>query len=130
MTTNIQAPYATFNSAGRDIVHHHYPSTPEASSPSPQMPFNDTPIGLLSTHFTSRQRELALITTAFGRLRGNVPLRCVLYGDQGVGKSQLTYEWARSTFDQGDNAYILWISATTVEKLDQGYTRLLHLINH
>jgi hypothetical protein len=54
----------------------------------------------------------------------------VLFGDQGVGKSQLTYKWARFTFDRAENPYIFWISATTVEKLYQGFCKLLHLVNH
>ena len=57
-------------------------------------------------------------------------MRCVLYGNQGVGKSQLTYKWAKTTFDRGENRYVMWISATTVEKLYQGFCRLLHSVNH
>jgi hypothetical protein len=53
-----------------------------------------------------------------------------LFGNQGVGKSQLTYSWAKSTFAANENAYVMWISATTVEKLFQGFCRLLRFVNH
>jgi hypothetical protein len=53
-----------------------------------------------------------------------------LFGNQGVGKSQLTYAWANTTYLRGENSYILWISATTVEKLFQGFSRLLRSIDH
>jgi hypothetical protein len=47
-----------------------------------------------------------------------------------VGKSQLTYEWANTTYLREENSYILWISAATVEKLYQGFSRLLRFIDH
>jgi hypothetical protein len=34
------------------------------------------------------------------------------------------------TYLRGENSYILWISATTVEKLYQGFSRLLRFIDH
>jgi Cdc6-like AAA superfamily ATPase len=93
--------------------------------------FNDAPIDQLSIHFTGRKNELALIAKAFKkRRRRDIPLRCVLFGNQGVGKSQLTYEWSNSTYIRKENSYILWISATTVEKLYQGFSRLLRFIDH
>jgi hypothetical protein len=136
-THNINAPSGAFNTIGGNQynITHVHSTTPSSSSSASglsahQTPFNDAPIGLLSVHFTGRNRELVLIAQAFERLRRNIPLRCILFGNQGVGKSQLTYEWARSTFDQGQNSYVLWISATTVEKLCQGLCRLLDLVNH
>jgi hypothetical protein len=72
---------------------------------------------------------LALIAKAFERRR-DMPLRCALFGNQGVGKSQLTYAWAKSTFARKENEYIMWISATTVEKLFQGFCRLLRFVHH
>ena len=96
----------------------------------PQHPFIDAPIHFLSARFTGRNDELAVIERALHRSGRNVPMRCVLYGNQGVGKSQLTYKWAKSTYDRGENRYVMWISATTVEKLYQGFCRLLHTVNH
>ena len=139
MSTHItSALSSTFNTVGANQYNSYnvsnvYTSAQLASSStqrSPQLPFNDAPIDLLSINFTGRKKELVLIARALERSRCNVPLRCVLFGNQGVGKSQLTYEWARSTFARGENAYIMWISATTVEKLYQGFCRLLHFVNH
>jgi hypothetical protein len=71
---------------------------------------------------------LALIAKAFKRRR-DIPLRRALHGNQGVGKSQLACFWASSTFASKENAYIMWISTTTVEKLFQGFCRLLRFVN-
>jgi hypothetical protein len=137
-TTNniVVATSSTINCATGDqyITNlHPGPPTPLASASSAsvpnQSPFNDAPIDNLSTHFTGRKRELALIAKAFERRR-DMPLRCALFGNQGVGKSQLTYAWAKSTFAGKENEYIMWISATTVEKLFQGFCRLLRFVHH
>jgi hypothetical protein len=134
---NINAP-STFN----NVAGHQYNITNIQSStgalagssrppPSHVAPFNDAPVDQLSVHFTGRKKELALIAEAFTKRRHrNIPPRCVLFGNQGVGKSQLTYAWANATYLREENSYILWISATTVEKLYQGYSRLLRFIEH
>jgi len=139
MPNILNAQSSTFNHVGNNqynITHgHFYPSVPtqfagvSIASPPGQAPFNDAPVDNLSIHFTGRKSELALIEKAFER-RCDVPLRCALFGNQGVGKSQLSYSWAKSTFSRKENAYIMWISATTVEKLFQGFSRLLRLVNH
>jgi hypothetical protein len=136
---NINAP-STFNNVGGhqfNVTHTHiHPSTGAVASsshaPSSHVaPFNDAPIDQLSVHFTGRKKELALIDEAFKKRRQrNIPSRCVLFGNQGVGKSQLTYEWANTTYLREENSYILWISAATVEKLYQGFSRLLRFIDH
>ena len=59
-----------------------------------------------------------------------MPFRCVLFGNQGVGKSHLTYAWANGTYFREENSYILWMSATTVEKLYRGLSGLLGFIDH
>jgi hypothetical protein len=61
-------------------------TTPSSPPSSNQAPFNDAPVDRLSVHFTGRKKELALIANAFQK-RHKVPLRCVLFGNQGVGKS-------------------------------------------
>ena len=135
-TQNIIAPSSNFNHVGGhqynvNITNVH-PPAPVASAcnaPSTGQSFNDAPIDNLSIRFTGRKRELALINAAFKKRR-NIPLRCALFGNQGVGKSQLTYSWAKSTFAANENTYIMWISATTVEKLFQGFCRLLRFVNH
>src|SRR5215472_6945553 len=139
MTTHLQAIDSTINNIGghqcnQNTIHIGSSGPVTSSSPGLLLPpasaFNDAPVDLLSVHFTGRRRELELISEAFARPRGDTPLRCVLFGDQGVGKSQLTFKWAQSTFARRDNKYVVWMSATTVEKLDQGFSKILHLINH
>jgi hypothetical protein len=132
---NIDIIHSTVNIVGRNQTtnncHNHDQANTSASS---LQPFNDAPIDLLSVHFTGRENQLDLISNAFKRrLVGDdsdIPRRCALYVNQGVGKSQLMYRWAKWTFDRGRNSYVFWISATTVEKLDQGFSKLLHLVQH
>ena len=136
---NISAPSGTVNIVGGhqyNITNNIQQSTgtlaSSTSAPSSHIPpFNDAPVDQLSVHFTGRKKELALIADAFQKRRHqDIPPRCVLFGNQGVGKSQLTYAWANSTYIRKENSYILWISATTVEKLYQGFSRLLRFIDH
>jgi GTPase SAR1 family protein len=83
----------------------------------------------VSHHFIEWENELDLIAKVFQkRRRQNIPTRCVLFGSPGVGKSQLAYEWANSTYRQNQNSYILCISAMTVEEIQQGFSRLPHSI--
>src|ERR1700730_14128918 len=114
-SSHINAPSSTFNNVGGDQynITNIHPSTDAAAStsrtpPSHAAPFNDAPVDQLSVHFTGRKKELELIAHAFKkRQRPDIPPRCVLFGNQGVGKSQLTYEWANSTYLQKENSYIL-----------------------
>ena len=139
MTTQIiKAPSSAFSSVGGDQYNNCSFSHPDASArltnssnkqPTP-LPFIDAPNDFLSARFTGRKKELALIAKALERLGRDAPMRCVLFGNRGVGKSQLTYQWANLTFAHGENHYVVWISATTVEKLYQGFYRLLHFVNH
>jgi NB-ARC domain len=48
----------------------------------------------------------------------------------GIGKSQLALYFAKSAFEEGQYHYVLWISATTIEKLQRGIVKLLDLIDH
>ena len=137
-TQALNAPSSTFNVIGGSQFNHcsvsivdtsAQPANSSSKQPA-QLPFIDAPIHFLSDRFTGRNDELAVIERALHRSGRNVPMRCVLYGNQGVGKSQLTYKWAKSTYDRGENRYVVWISATTVEKLYQGFCRLLHSVKH
>ena len=131
MTTQCQHPpqhrqYRWWNQANYDTSN----PTSTSGAPPPLSPFNDAPVDLLSVHFTGRENELKHISSAFEHV-DEIPRRCAaLYGAPGVGKSQLTYGWAKWTLDRKQNAHIFWISATTVEKLNQGLSKLLHRIQH
>jgi hypothetical protein len=132
---------STYNNVGRDqynnnnnyAFHFHQnaiagPGSSNATSPPTS--FNDTPLGFLSAHFTGRQDELAHITKSLDVVHGDIPTSCVVYGDHGVGKTQLTFMLTKTAFAQGRYTCIFWIPATTIEKLHQGFSRLLHLVAH
>jgi len=48
----------------------------------------------------------------------------------GVGKSQLSLCYAVKSFDTGRYTYIFWTSATSVDKLTQGFSKVLDLVCH
>jgi hypothetical protein len=48
----------------------------------------------------------------------------------GVGKTQLVLRYATISFDGGRYSYIFWISATNVDKLNQGLANILDLVDH
>ena len=131
MTTHsVNILHSTVNIVGGNQANYNTSNpTSTSGAPPPLSPFNDAPVDLLSVHFTGRENELKHISSAFEHI-DDIPRRCALYGGPGVGKSQLTYGWAKWTFDRKQNAYIFWISATTVEKLNQGFSKMLHLIQH
>ena len=73
---NINAQHSTFNHTGRDLIQNICYNVPVTSAPSsrqgPQpLSFNDTPIDLLWSYFTSRNNDLEHV----GKLLG------VNYGD-------------------------------------------------
>ena len=96
----------------------------------PSFRVNDTPLYLLSDHFTGRDEEMGLILASLQKVLEDMPTRCVLYGDRGVGKTQLTLRLAKSTFAQGRYQCIFWIKATTIDELRQGFSKLLHSVDH
>jgi tetratricopeptide (TPR) repeat protein len=126
---------STHNQVGGDQINNYnnYYQVPSASSstqPTHLRPFIDAPVDILSIHFTGRKEELQHIKEIFDTDSGDVPIRCVIHGMHGIGKSQLALYFAKCAFKQGRYPYVLWISATTVEKLQRGIVKLLDLIDH
>ncbi|KZP25827.1 TPR-like protein [Athelia psychrophila] len=115
---------------------HHYGISPAAlsnpgSESSPSLPpFNDAPIDRISSCFTGREPELEFITTSFDTFQSDKPTRFVIYGMPGLGKSQLALQHANLAFIAGVYSHVCCISASTVEKLSRGLTRILDLFNH
>ena len=70
------------------------------------------------------------ITKAFITIKGDQPARYAVYGMAGLGKSQLALQYSNISFGQGHYSHVFWLSATTVEKLNQGFTKILDLVNH
>ena len=105
------------------------PSSPQNAAQCPS--FNDAPLDLLSVNFTGREIEMALIIEFLDTLYGDdVPTRCALHGMHGVGKSQIFYALAKDLYNKGRYTNIFWMQATTIEKLHQGFSRLLKLVGH
>jgi hypothetical protein len=103
-----------------------HPSSQLLQPPS----FNDAPIDHLSIHFTGRETELARIGEILNTVHGSSPTRCAFYGMPGLGKTQLALQYAKSSFDRQSYSVIFWISAATIEKLNQGFANILHLVGH
>ncbi|KZP18201.1 hypothetical protein FIBSPDRAFT_676874, partial [Athelia psychrophila] len=91
--------------------------------------YNDTP-DLISSCFTGRIEEFQLIADALRSHIGSVPARYAIWGMPGLGKSQMALRYAHSSFDSGSHTHVLWIPATTVEKLTQGLAKVLELVQH
>jgi hypothetical protein len=101
-----------------------------SKAPDHQAPsrYNDAPVGLLSTTFTGRERELDQIQERLIIVHGDSPSRCALYGMPGVGKTQLALKYTVVSFSEHRYSYIFWVSAATVEKLSQGLVKILDLL--
>jgi NB-ARC domain len=92
--------------------------------------FNSAPSGLPTTQFTGRRKELDFLRTVFSSISNGVPIRCVVCGMPGVGKTSLVLRYAVEAFDQGLYSQVLWSSGTTVDKLNEGMANILDLVGH
>lgn len=48
----------------------------------------------------------------------------------GLGKTQLALRYAKLVFDRKQYPLVLWVSAATSEKLNQGFASILNLVDH
>jgi NB-ARC domain len=103
-----------------------------SSSQAPSSPsFNNAPLDLLSVHFTGREKELARISEVLNiGVYEDIPTRCVVHGMQGLGKTQLALQFAKSSYNHGRYSLVFWISAATTDKLNNGFANILNLIRH
>jgi hypothetical protein len=93
---------------------------------------NGAPTGLLTTQFTGRRKELDFLREVFSASAAPnaVPIRCVVCGMPGVGKTSLVLRYAIEAFNQGLYSQVLWSSGTTVDKLNEGMAKILDLVGH
>jgi hypothetical protein len=138
----VDARYNTNTNVGGDLYNHNvnninnYTTVVQAeptSKPLSPPPFNDAPIDLLSTHFSDREEELERLARVLGvghRDNENIPSRCVVYGIPGQGKTQLALQYTKLSSDLLRYRFIFWISGATVEKLNQGFAKVLNLVGH
>jgi hypothetical protein len=93
----------------------------------PASPFIDIP-DLLTFSFSGRRRQLDELAEVLINPTKPASMWCVIHGMPGVGKSQIALRFAQDAFDAGHFAYVLWISASTLEKLTQGLSSLVDLL--
>lgn len=136
-TRKVDARYSTNNNVGRDQLecsnNNFYTlmqieSGSSSSKPPASLSFNDAPIDLLSTYFTGREKELDDLQNILDMAHGNMPARCTIHGMPGVGKTQLALRYAK--LSESKYSLIFWISSSTVEKLNQGFAKVLNLVDH
>ncbi|KZP20011.1 TPR-like protein, partial [Athelia psychrophila] len=92
--------------------------------------FNDAPVDRISPCFMGRDEELQLFANVLSLCDGDTPSRYAVWGMPGLGKSQLALKYANTSFRAGRHTHIIWISATTVEKVNQGLAGVLDLLQH
>jgi hypothetical protein len=128
---NIDSRDGTTNFVGRDQINY-YTSVPGCSNQQqpPALSFNDAPIDLLSPHFTGREGELGDIGKGLGASHGSAPTRYAVHGMPGVGKTQLALQFAKLSYNRQQYSLVFWISGATVEKLNQGFAKVLTLVGH
>jgi DNA polymerase III delta prime subunit len=101
----------------------------ELEGQQPAAPFIAGPFDLLSVSFTGREAQLDQLGKWLKSSSTQWTVRCLIHGMPGVGKSQLALEFAQRAFETQEYSYILWISASTEEKLTQGFVSLLDKLN-
>jgi hypothetical protein len=92
--------------------------------------FNDAPADLLSIYFMDRERELGVIRNAHQVCEENAPTRFAIWGIPGVGKTQLAIRYTKIFLEDVAVSAVFWMSCSNVEKLHQGFSKLLNLIDH
>ena len=92
--------------------------------------FNDAPVDLLSIHFMERAHELGLVSKAHQVNEESAPTRYAIWGIPGVGKTQLALRYTKVFLEDATVSAVFWMSCSNLEKLHQGFSRLLNLIDH
>jgi hypothetical protein len=73
---------------------------------------------------------LDFLQKALNESHNGVPSRCAVYGMPGIGKTQLLLRYAKVSWDQHLYSCIFWMSATSVDRIIQGISGILDLIEH
>ena len=91
--------------------------------------FNAAPVLRISNHFTGRDSELDFISKSLARSTNDEPTRLAIHGMPGLGKSQLALQFSKLGYSSRKYACIFWISANIEEKISQGLTSVLDLVD-
>ena len=73
---------------------------------------------ILSPNFVGREDELQRIIDIH-----RVSSRCIIYGMPGLEKTQVALKYADAT--KGEYSYVFWLSATTIERFESGFSELI-----
>jgi hypothetical protein len=60
----------------------------------------------------------------------DIPTRCAIYGMPGVGKTKLVLRFAQVEYLLHLYSYIFWMSGATPDKLIEGVTKILDIVQH
>ncbi|KZP23850.1 TPR-like protein [Athelia psychrophila] len=115
------------------VLNHHYHEAPPIAAFNPMhslSPFDDAPVDRISPCFMGRDGDIHAIASAFGSCGEDAPSRYAVWGMPGLGKSQLALSYAHSSYKTGRHTHIIWIPATTLEKVNQGFAKVLDLTQH
>jgi hypothetical protein len=112
------------------VFHSELTYTHSEQANSTRSPVINASVDILSVNFTGRRKELIFLQTALSKFHRGVPSRCAVYGMPGIGKTQLLLRYAKVSWDQQQYSCIVWISATSVDKINQGISCILDLIEH
>jgi NB-ARC domain len=100
---------------------------------TPQVPLpqfvNDVPMGLLSAHFTGRERDLDILDEMLDKVQSDRPGCAVVQGMPGIGKSQLLLRYAAKSFEGGRYSHVFWTSASSVVRLMNELCKILDLVH-
>jgi len=83
-----------------------------------------------SAYFRGREKELGAIKSALQTRSTQEVGCCTVWGMPGIGKSQLALAYARQEFRSSNYDLIIWLSGTTSEKIVEGLTDALILVEH
>jgi hypothetical protein len=83
-------------------------------------PFIEAPFSLLSVNFTGREAQLDQLGQWSKSHSSQPTVRYLIHGMPGVGKSQLALQFAQNVFETKEYSYVLWISASSEEKINAG----------
>ncbi|KZP10487.1 TPR-like protein [Athelia psychrophila] len=116
-----------------DQVNNHYYGAPAATPANPVhslAPFNDAPVDRISPCFMGRDEDMQAIASAVDLRDRDAPFRYAVWGMPGLGKSQLALSYANASFREGRHTHVIWIPASTLEKVNQGLAKVLDLFQH
>lgn len=105
-------------------------SADESRLKAKRLSFNDAPIDMLSVHFTGRESQLKILERILGEASANQPSRCAIHGMPGLGKTQVALQYTKMFFDSHPGALVFWIPASSIEKINQGFSKILNLVSH